>query len=149
MRSDAPIPNTLVPAASGIVLNKKGNILLHKRSDNHLWSLPGSVMELGETIEQTIIREVKEETGFDVVVKKCVGIYTDPRHIIAYTDGEVRQQFSICFECNITKDELRISNESTQIDFFTFDEVEKLELHPAQRISIDDFHHARERAYIR
>ncbi|TCS94984.1 NUDIX domain-containing protein [Hazenella coriacea] len=85
--SNAPTPNSLVPAASALVTDEVGRILLHKRSDNHLWSLPGGVMELGESMEQTIIREVKEETGFDVKVIKCIGIYTDPHHVIAYKDG--------------------------------------------------------------
>jgi hypothetical protein len=66
---DAPKPNSIVPAASAVVLNHDGKILLHKRKDNALWSLPGGAMELGESIEETIIREVKEETGLDVKVK--------------------------------------------------------------------------------
>jgi len=60
---DAPKPNSLVPAVSAVVTDSKGNILLHKRSDNFLWSLPGGAMELGESVEQAVIREVKEETG--------------------------------------------------------------------------------------
>ncbi|MFC4544742.1 NUDIX domain-containing protein [Paenactinomyces guangxiensis] len=41
-------------------------------------------MELGESIEKTIVREVKEETGFDVEVLRCTGIYTDPNHVTFY-----------------------------------------------------------------
>ncbi|WP_124727100.1 NUDIX hydrolase [Staphylospora marina] len=146
---DAPKPNSLVPAASAVVTDDQGRIVLHKRSDNHLWSLPGGAMDVGESIEQTIIREVKEETGFDVVVEKCIGIYTDPHHVIAYSDGEVRQQFSICFHCNIIGGEKRISPESTRVELFTREEILQMDLHPAQRIRLEDFFANRERSFIR
>lgn len=76
-------------------------------------------MKLGESIEQCIIREVKKETGLDVEVMKCIGIYTDPHHLIQYSDGEVRQQFSILFEYRIIGGEIAISSESTQVKFFS------------------------------
>ena len=59
----APTANSLVPAASAVVINNEGKILLHRRSDNDLWALPGGAMEIGESISETIVREVKEETG--------------------------------------------------------------------------------------
>jgi 8-oxo-dGTP pyrophosphatase MutT (NUDIX family) len=43
------------------------------------------------------VREVKEETGYDVEVETITGTYTNPNHVMRYDDGEVRQQFSICF----------------------------------------------------
>jgi ADP-ribose pyrophosphatase YjhB (NUDIX family) len=146
---DAPNPNSLVPAVSAVVTDSDGRILLHKRSDNFLWSLPGGAMELGESVEQAVIREVKEETGFDVEVLRCTGIYSDPGHVIAFSDGEVRQQFSICFACRIVGGELSVSSESVQVRFFTREELERLDLHPAQRIRIQDFFAHRERAFIR
>jgi 8-oxo-dGTP pyrophosphatase MutT (NUDIX family) len=42
-------------------------------------------------------REVREETGIDVEITGLSGIDSDPRHVIAYDDGEVRQEFSLCF----------------------------------------------------
>lgn len=146
---NSPKPNSLVPATSAIVSNQNGEILLHKRSDNHLWSLPGGGMELGESIEQCIIREVKEETGFDVEVIRCIGIYTDPHHLIQYSDGEVRQQFSILFECRVIGGEIAVSFESTQVKFFSKKELALLDLHPAQKIRIQDFYANQERAFIR
>ncbi|RAL26724.1 NUDIX domain-containing protein [Thermoflavimicrobium daqui] len=148
-QANAPQSNSLVPAASAVVTNSKGQILLHKRSDNQLWSLPGGTMELGETIQETIIREVKEETGFDVEVLKCIGIYTDPGHIIEFSDGEVRQQFSICFACRIIGGELAISSESIQVRLFSKDELASLQLHPAQQIRLQDFFANQEKAFIR
>ena len=90
---EAPKANSIVPAASAIVTDRSGRILLHRRSDNDLWGLPGGGMELGESISQTIVREVREETGLDVEPRYVIGIYTNPRHVIAFADGEVRQGF--------------------------------------------------------
>jgi ADP-ribose pyrophosphatase YjhB (NUDIX family) len=57
----SPKPNSIVPAASAVVIDDKNRILLQKRRDNNLWSLPGGGMEIGESIEETIIREVKRK----------------------------------------------------------------------------------------
>jgi NUDIX domain len=77
---DAPAADNLVPAASAVVVDQAGRILLHRRNDNSLWSIPGGAMEVGERIADTAVREVKEETGLDVQPEALVGIYTDPRH---------------------------------------------------------------------
>src|SRR3954463_9554355 len=60
-------------------------------------SLPGGGVDPGESLTMAVVREVKEETGIDVEVDDVVGVYTNPRHVMAYDDGEVRQQFSLCF----------------------------------------------------
>lgn len=148
-QSEAPTPNSIVPAASAVVTNHKDEILLHKRKDNTHWALPGGTMEIGESITQTLIREVKEETGFDVKITRCIGLYTDPNHIIQYSNGEVRQQFSICFACTIVGGTLTISSESTQVRFFKKDDLEQLDIHPAQRIRINDFFKDQAEAFIR
>ena len=61
--ANAPKANSLVPGASAIVTDDQGRILLQRRSDNARWALPGGVMDIGESIGQAIVREVREETG--------------------------------------------------------------------------------------
>ena len=56
----------LQDGAAAIIVNDKGQILLQNRSDRDEWGLPGGCQELGETFEDVIIREVKEETNLDV-----------------------------------------------------------------------------------
>lgn len=58
-----------------------------RRRDNDLWTVPGGGHEIGETIEQTAISEVREETGLEVTITGLVGVYTDPHHVIAYTNN--------------------------------------------------------------
>ncbi len=96
---NAPKANRLVPAASAIVADDEGRILLIKRTDNEYWSIPGGGMEPGESIAETVVREVREETGIEARVEKLLGVYSNPNHVSVYDDGEVRQQFSVCFLC--------------------------------------------------
>lgn len=135
----APKANSIVPAASAIVVNDEGKILLQKRKDNDLWALPGGAMEVGESIADTVIRETKEETGLDVIPEYVVGIYTDPKHIVAFSDGEVRQQFSICFACKIVSGSLCVSDESTDVAFFSPDEIKQMKMHPSTYLRIKHY----------
>lgn len=145
---NAPKVNSIVPAASAVII-KNNKILLQKRVDNNLWSLPGGKMEAGEDIQHTIIREVYEETGYYVVVKKLIGVYTNPKCIIAYSNGEVRQQFSLCFQCSIVSGEMRVSSESKEVRFFSLDEMQSLLISPQQKLRIDDCLRNQGEAFIR
>jgi ADP-ribose pyrophosphatase YjhB (NUDIX family) len=146
----APKPNTIVPAVSAVVFCKYDRkLLLQKRADNLKWSLPGGQIEPGENVEEAIKREVKEETGLDIIVKKLIGVYSNPNHIIAYADGEIRQQFSICFLCEIVDGNLAVSEESTDVKFFSQDELDQISIHPSQRIRINDALAGEERAFIK
>ena len=111
----APAPNSIVPAASAVVTNDEGEILLQRRSDNALWALPGGTMDVGERIAETAVREAKEETGLDIEAIGIVGIYSDPGHIIAYSDGEVRQEFNVCFAARVVGGRLSVSNELIEV----------------------------------
>jgi ADP-ribose pyrophosphatase YjhB (NUDIX family) len=145
---DAPKANSLVPGASAVITNDKGQILLHRRRDNARWALPGGVMDIGESIAQTTVREVREETGLDVEPEYIIGVYSDPGHVFAYDDGEVRQQFSICFACRIIGGQLQASDESHEVGFFTPDQIQDLDMHPSIRQRIQHYLEHRPSAVI-
>lgn len=142
----APEPNSIVPAASAIVTDDQGRILLHRRGDNEFWTIPGGAMEIGETLSQTAVREVKEETGLDVQPVSVVGIYSSPQHVVAYDDGEVRQQFSVCFVCELLGGDIEISEESPEVRFVGTAELSDLPMSRAIRQRIDDFLSGSQRA---
>jgi ADP-ribose pyrophosphatase YjhB (NUDIX family) len=137
---DAPRANSIMPAASAVVVDQDARILLHRRTDNELWSIPGGGMEIGETIAETVVREVEEETGLQVEPERLVGIYTNPRHVTAYDDGEVRQQFSICFACRIVGGQLLDrAEESLEVGFFSPQQIEAMPMHPSIRLRITHY----------
>ncbi|MFJ3218584.1 NUDIX domain-containing protein [Kitasatospora sp. NPDC086801] len=145
---NAPKPNRLVVAASAVVTDDAGRILLQRRTDNGLYALPGGTMDLGESLPGTAVREVREETGLDVEITGLVGTYTDPRHVIAYSDGEVRQQFNVCFTARITGGHLRISNESTDLQFVAPDNIGDLPMHHTQQLRLQHFLEHRATPYL-
>ncbi len=144
----APKATCIVPAASAVVADEQGRLLLAKRTDNDLWTIPGGAMKPGETIAETAIREVKEETGIDVEVVSLVGIYSNPRHVVEYSDGEVRQQFSVCFACRPIGGALTTSDETSEVGYFSPDEIETMDVHPSIRLRIQHYLEGRPEPYL-
>ena len=114
-------------------------ILLERRIDNSLWGIPGGVIEYGENIKDAVKREVKEETGLDTTIDHFVGIYTNPTHMIEFSDGEVRQEFSVLFACRIIGGDMQISKDSLQFAFFTEDEIRQLDMTASIRQRLDNY----------
>ncbi|WP_371676135.1 NUDIX domain-containing protein [Streptomyces sp. NBC_01276] len=144
----APEPNSMVVAASAVVTDDRGRILLQRRRDNGLWALPGGGMDLGDSLPGTAVREVKEETGLDVEITGLVGTYTDPRHIIEYSDGEVRRQFNVCFTARVVGGIPAISDESTELRFVEPAGLGSLNMHHTQRLRLEHFLEHRSTPYL-
>lgn len=136
---NAPEPNSLVPAASAIVVNNDGDILLIRRSDNELWSIPGGRMEIGESLSAAVVREVREETGIHARATRVTGVYSSPKSVVAYEDGEVRQQFSICFECEPIAGSIRTSDESLEVGFYNEQAIRSMPMSDSIRRRINDY----------
>ncbi|WP_280254942.1 NUDIX hydrolase [Nocardia wallacei] len=134
---NAPQPNSIVVAATAFVLNENRQVLMIQRSDNGRWAIPGGGQDFGETIEETAVRETREETGIDIVITGLVGIYSNPNHVMAYTDGEVRQQFSICFRARPTGGQMHTSLESPNVRWVAQSELDEMNIHPSVRLRID------------
>ena len=132
----APLANSLVVAVAAFVANDLGEILMIERSDNGLWAIPGGAQDIGETTRDAVVREVREETGIDIEVEGIDGIYSDPRHIIEYDNGEVRQEFSIVFRAKPINGVTTSSSESRQVGWIPPNQLESLNIHPSIRLRI-------------
>jgi 8-oxo-dGTP pyrophosphatase MutT (NUDIX family) len=135
----APAANSLVPAASVVVVDDRGRILLQRRVDNGMWALPGGGMHIGESLPDCAVRETREETGYEIELTGIVGTYTSPRHVFAYDDGEVRQEFSICFLARPVGGSLAVSGESTDVRWFEPGEVDGLPMVASIRKRVEDW----------
>ena len=84
--------------ATVVLRDDRGRILLQRRTDFNFWGLPGGALEIDEDIETCARRELAEETGLAAGDLHLVGVYTDPRYDVTYPNGDLVQQFTICFE---------------------------------------------------
>ncbi|MET7947149.1 NUDIX domain-containing protein [Micromonospora sp. NPDC005324] len=134
---NAPKPNGIVVAVTVFVQDELGRVLLIQRTDNGLWALPGGAQDFGEYVADTAVRETREETGVEIEVTGVVGIYTNPNHVVEYSDGEVRQQFSICFRGRYVRGRTVTSSESSAVAWVERDELDGLSIHPSMRLRID------------
>ncbi|MBP1933639.1 ADP-ribose pyrophosphatase YjhB (NUDIX family) [Ammoniphilus resinae] len=81
-----------------IILNKKNGVLLQIRSEVGLWGIPLGHIEIGETVSEAAIRQVKEETNLDIRIKKLIGVYSAPNsQLFAYPNGKVVHFITTCF----------------------------------------------------
>lgn len=94
--------------AFGIIVDKLDRVLLCHRCDIDMWNLPGGGVENGETPWQAVVREIKEETGFDSAIKRLQGVYTKSD----------KNEIVFSFECEITGGQKIINDEADQIEYF-------------------------------
>lgn len=105
----------------------KKKILLVKRRDIPVWVIPGGGIEPGETPEQAAIREVKEESGFDVKIIRQVAEYAH--------NGSHKKNF--LFEAKVTGGKAKLSHESKGVEFFDIDSLPEMR-HPLLSEWLDD-----------
>ena len=141
---------TLRVGCSAVIFDKdREKILLTRREDNNQWCLPGGGMEPGESASETCIREVEEETGLQVRIKRLIGVYTTPDELIVYRDGNKIQLVAICFEAEIVGGELRLSSETTEYGYFSYQEIQELDLLMNHARRIEDAYSEEMTTFIR
>lgn len=125
--------------ASAVIFDESGKkVLLTKRSDNGRWCLPSGAMEAGESIEETCVREVMEETGLQVRVTHLIGIYSSPNQVTVYGDGNRWHVVGVSFLAKITGGTMGLSDETTEVGFYTLDEIARMDLLEPHRDRIAD-----------
>ena len=114
---------------SAIIFDEtRQKVLLTQRADNKQWCLPSGGVDPGETVEETCIREVCEETGLNVRVTKLVGVYSNPHRMVEYPDEKKAHVVGLSFSAEVVGGELSLSNETTDFGYFAIEEMDKLDM---------------------
>lgn len=101
-------------SVAGIVVRDDGRVLVIKRDDNGHWEAPGGVLELGESFESGVRREVLEETGLEVIVERLTGVYKNLTHGIV----------ALVYRCRPAAGEPHATEEAREIRWMTREEVQ-------------------------
>ena len=110
----------LSPGVAAIIRDEAGRVLLQKRSDDGLWSLPAGAIDPGETPAQAVVREAHEETGLHVVPEKVAGVFGGVGFRHTYPHGDKIEIVSIVFLCKVTGGELDgLDGESLELRYVT------------------------------
>ncbi len=120
-----------------------------KRTDNGLWCLPSGGVEPGESVEETVIREAREETGLTIRVLRLVGVYSDPDSLVVYNDDTAVQIVALNFEAEITAGEPGLSDETSDWGYFSLGEIDKLDMLLNHKIRIQDTFAGQVSAFIK
>ncbi|MEM7334619.1 MAG: NUDIX domain-containing protein [Chloroflexota bacterium] len=110
--------------ARAVIQNDQGKVLFVQRSDNHLWVMPAGSIELGESIYDCVVREVKEETGLDVESAYPISLYSAPKYSFVTSYGDPYQMFSLVFIVDKWSGELfSQTDETIAAQFFDIDNL--------------------------
>jgi 8-oxo-dGTP diphosphatase len=117
-------------SVTGVLVDDKGRALLTRRRDNRRWEPPGGVLELAESIEDGLRREVREETGLSVDPVALTGVYKNM----------ARGIIGLVFRCRIIAGQLTVNDEVTEFQWATADEVARI-VSEAQAVRVLDALH--------
>lgn len=124
----------LQDGAAAIIVNDLGQILLQRRTDNDKWGLPGGCQELGERFEETIIREVKEETNLDVKEEnlQLIAVVSGDIRKHSYPNGDIVYNNTVFYLIKNYDGELSLNEESKELKFFDIKDIpdEQFQLDP-------------------
>lgn len=134
---------------SAAIFDEQGRVLLTKRQDNGQWCLPSGGMESGESAAEACEREVLEETGLSVSVKRLVGVYSHPDQLTVYSKTDKFQIVALHFEADIVGGELGLSDETSDFGYFTMEDIDDLEMLGRHKERIIDTLAKQKEAFIR
>jgi len=107
----------------GVIIYNNGLVLIKRKNEpfKDYFALPGGFVEYGETVEEALKREMKEETGLDVRILRMVGVYSDPNR------DPRGHTVSVAFLC-LGEGELKAGDDAKEVHVIPIEEAEKLPL---------------------
>jgi 8-oxo-dGTP pyrophosphatase MutT (NUDIX family) len=113
----------ILPGAVVLIFNDKDELLLQHRTDGG-WGLPGGIMELGESLEETGRREVKEETGLIIGDLKLEGVFSGSEYFLKVENGDELYSVTAVYSTHGYEGEMKIDeSESVDLQFFSLEQL--------------------------
>jgi 8-oxo-dGTP diphosphatase len=100
-------------SVAGVVVDEQDRVLVIRRDDTGHWQAPGGVLELNETFEEGVRREVLEETGLTVGVERLTGVYKNLAHGIV----------ALVFRCRPVSGTISPTEEAREVQWMERDEA--------------------------
>lgn len=126
----------LLSCGATVIVLKGDKILLNLRSDTKTWGIPGGAMELGEKLEETAARELKEETGLEAGTLSFLTAFSGKEFYFEYSNGDQLYSVVHLFQADEISGTLScIDRESIELEYFSLDDLPELE--PRAEVMID------------
>ena len=112
---------------TALIINEKEEVLLEKRSDNSLFSLPGGALDRDETIYEGRLREIKEETGLTLEEGTLFQIISPNRNKVTYPNGDITDYTNFIFLFKVQSKDCPLNREhdkeSLYLKFYPIDDL--------------------------
>ena len=118
----------MLSAGATVIVLKENQVLLNLRSDTNTWGIPGGALELGEALEETAARELREETNLTAASFTLLHLFSGRDFYFKYPNGDELYSVVALFLAEDVSGELKITNgESTELRYFSKNDLPKLE----------------------
>ena len=119
----------LVPSVAAVIRDDQGRVLFQEKSAWEGWSLPAGAVEPGETPEDALRREVREETGLVVEPREILGVFGGTRFRYKYANGDLVEYTVVLYRCDvIASDQGSVDPETKSLRYFGAGEMPPLVL---------------------
>ncbi|MBQ4105836.1 MAG: NUDIX hydrolase [Clostridia bacterium] len=118
----------LLSAGATVLVIKNGKLLLNLRSDTNTWGIPGGALELGESLEETAHRELREETGLTAEKMSLLTVLSGKDFYFEYPNGDILYSVVALFVAENVSGDLEITDgESFELNYFDIKDLPNLE----------------------
>jgi ADP-ribose pyrophosphatase YjhB (NUDIX family) len=129
----------IVPGVRALILENNNRLLLQLRLDMDQWGLPGGAVEIGETALEALKREVKEETGLEVIKADPMALFSGKGQQFTYPNGDQVQGFALAFVVKKWKGQPSADGlESDKLQFFDLSRLPR-NIMPVHRLTIEEY----------